>query len=83
MLESWRWNDETGSAVRKKNERLNIWKRTGEENDKIEYKTAKGKAKMIVARVKAEAIGMYDQLGTVERDIELQRQGIYQAMTYV
>ena len=44
-LESWWWNDETESAVREKKERLKIWKRTGEENDKVEYKTAKGKAK--------------------------------------
>ena len=66
-LESWWWNDETESAVREKKERLKIWKRTGEENDKVEYKTAKGKAKRVVARVKAEAIeGLYDQLETVE-----------------
>ena len=40
-LESWWWNDETESAVREKKERLKIWKRTGEENNKVEYKTAK------------------------------------------
>ena len=44
------------SAVREKKERLKIWKRTGEETDKVAYKTAKGKAKRVVARVKAEAI---------------------------
>ena len=46
-LESWRWNDETESAVREKKERLTIWKRTGEESDKVAYKTAKGKAKCV------------------------------------
>ena len=50
------WSDETESAVSEKKERLKIWKRTGEENYKVEYKTAKGKAKRVVARVKAEAI---------------------------
>ena len=74
MLESWRWNDETESAVREKKEILNIWKRTGEENDKVEYKTAKGKAKRVVARVKAEAIeGLYDQLETVEGQQDIYR----------
>ena len=60
-------------AVKEKKERLKIWKRTGKENDKVEYKTAKRKAKRVVARVKAEAIeGLYDQLETVEG-----QQGIY------
>ena len=27
-LESWSWNDETESAVKKKKERLKIWNRT-------------------------------------------------------
>ena len=55
-------------------ERLKIWKRTGEENDKVEYKTAKGKAKRVVARVKAEAIeGLYDQLKTVEGQQDIYR----------
>ena len=35
-LESWWSNDETESAVKEKKERLEIWKRTGEENDKVE-----------------------------------------------
>ena len=34
-LERWWWNDETESVVREKKERLNIWKRTGEENDMV------------------------------------------------
>ena len=60
--------------VREKTTGLKIWKRTGEEHDKVKYKTAKGKAKRVVARVKAEAIeGLYyDQLETVEG-----QQGIY------
>ena len=46
---------------------MNGWKITGEEHDKVEYKTAKGKAKRVVARVKAEVMeGLYDQLETVE-----------------
>ena len=66
-LESWWWNDETESAVKEKKERPKCWKRTGEENDKVEYTTAKRKAKRVVARVKAESIeGLYDQLETVE-----------------
>ena len=72
-LASWWWNDETESAVREKKERLKIWKRTGEENDEVEYKTAKGEAKSAVARVKAEAIGLYDQLETVEGQQEIYR----------
>ena len=73
-LESWWWNDETESAVREKKERLKIWKRTGEENDKVSYKTAKGKAKSVVARMKAEAReGLYDQLETVEGQQEIYR----------
>ena len=55
-MESWWGNDETESAVKEKKERHNIWKRTGEEIDKVEYKTAKWKAKRMVATVKAEAI---------------------------
>ena len=61
-------------SVREKKERLKIWKRTGEENDKVVYKTAKGKAKRVVAKVKAEAIeGLYDQLETVEGQQEIYR----------
>ena len=73
-LESWWGNDETESVVKEKKERLNIRKITGEENDKVEYKTAKRKAKRMVARVKAEAIeGLYDQLETVEGQQEIYR----------
>ena len=62
------------SAVRKKKERMKIWKRTGEENDKLEYKVAKGKAKSVVRRVNAEAIeGLYDQLETGEGQQEIYR----------
>ena len=40
----------------------------------VEYKTAKGKAKRVVARVTAEAIeGLYDQLETVEGQQEIYR----------
>ena len=73
-LESWWWNDETESAVKGKTERLNIWKRAAEENDKVGCKTAKGNAQRVVARVKAEAIeGLYDQLETVEGQQEIYR----------
>ena len=62
------------SAVREKKERLKIWKRTGEENDNVEYKTGKGKVKRVVARVKAEAIeALYDQLETVEGQQDIYR----------
>ena len=41
---------------------------------RVEYKTARGKAKRVVARVKAEAIeGLYDQLETVEGQQEIYR----------
>ena len=55
-LECWWWNEETEKAVREKEDRLNMWKRTGEDDDRNEYKRAKGAAKKVVARVKAEAI---------------------------
>ena len=55
-LESWWWNEETEKAVREKEDRLKMWKRTGEDDDRNEYKRAKGAAKKVVARVKAEAI---------------------------
>ena len=42
--------------MREKEDRLNMWKRTGEDDDRYEYKRAKGAAKKVVARVKAEAI---------------------------
>ena len=55
-LESWWWNEVTEKAVREKEDRLMMWKRTGEDDDRNEYKRAKGAAKKVVARVKAEAI---------------------------
>ena len=51
-LGSWWWYDETESTVKEKKERLKIWKRTGDENDKVEYTTAKGKAKRVVAKLR-------------------------------
>ena len=66
-LESWWWKEETEKAVREKADRLNIWKRTGEDDDRNEYKRAKGAAKKMVARVKAEAIEeLYANLETSE-----------------
>ena len=54
-------------AVREKEDRLNMWKRTGEDDDRNEYKRAKGAAKKVVARVKAEAIEeLYANLETSE-----------------
>ena len=55
-LEIWWWNEETEKAVREKEDRLKMWKRTGEDDDRNEYKRAKCAAKKVVARVKAEAI---------------------------
>ena len=55
-LESWWWNEETEKAVREKENRLKMWKRTGDDDDRNEYKRAKGATKKVVARVKAEAI---------------------------
>ena len=58
-LESWWWNEETKKAVGKG--------RTGEDDDRNEYKRAKGAAKKVVARVKAEAIEeMYANMETSE-----------------
>ena len=68
-LESWWWNKETEMAVREKEDRLKMWmwKRTGEDDDRNEYKSAKGVAKKVVARVKAEAIEkLYANLETSE-----------------
>ena len=42
--------------MREMEDRLNMWKRTGEDDDRNKYKRAKGAAKKVVARVKAEAI---------------------------
>ena len=49
-LESWWWNEETEKAVREKEGRLNMWKRTGEDDDRNEYKRAKGAAKKVVGK---------------------------------
>ena len=52
-----------------------MWKRTGDDDDRNEYKRAKGAAKKVVARVKAEAIEeLYANLETSEgqKDIDLQ-----------
>ena len=66
-LESWWWNKETEKVVREKEDRLNMWKRTGKVDDRNEYKRAKGAAKKVVARVKAEAIEeLYANLETSE-----------------
>ena len=44
-----------------------MWKRTGDDDDRNEYKRAKGDAKKVVARVKAEAIEeLYANLETSE-----------------
>ena len=53
--------------MREKEDRLKMWKRTGEDDDRNEYKRAKGAAKKVVARVKAEAIEeLYANLETSE-----------------
>ena len=66
-LESWWWNEETEKAVREKEDRLKMWKRTGEDYDRNEYKRAKCAAKKVIARVKAEAIEeLYANLETSE-----------------
>ena len=70
--ESWWWNEETEKAVSEKEDRLKMWKRTGEDDDRNEYKRAKGAAKKVVARVKADAIEeLYANLETsdVQKDI--------------
>ena len=73
-LESWWWNEETERAVREKEDRLKIWKRTGEDDDRNEYKRAKGAAKKVVARVKAEAIEeLYANLETSEGQKDIYR----------
>ena len=55
-LESWWWNEDAEKAVGGKEDWLNMWKRTGEDDDRNEYKRAKGAAKKVVARVKADAM---------------------------
>ena len=69
-LESWWWNEETDKAVREKEDRL----KTGEDDDRNEYKRAKGAAKKVVARVKAEAIEeLCANLETSERQKDIYR----------
>ena len=66
-LDSWWWNEDTEKAAREKEDRLKMWKRTGEDDDRNEYKRAKGAAKKVVARVEAEAIEeLYANLETSE-----------------
>ena len=73
-LESRWWNEETEKAVREKEDRLKMWKRTGEDDDRNEYKRAKGAAKKVVARVKAEAIEeLYANLETSEGQKDIYR----------
>ena len=73
-LESWWWNEETEKAVREKEDRLKMWKRTGQHYDRNEYKRAKGAAKKVVARVKAEAIEeLYANLETSEGQKDIYR----------
>ena len=73
-LESWWWNEETEKAVREKEDRLKMWKRTGEDDDRNEYKRVKGAAKKVVARVKAEAIEeLYANLETSEGQKDIYR----------
>ena len=38
---SWWGNEATEKAVREKEDRLKMWKRTGEDDDRNEYKRAK------------------------------------------
>ena len=73
-LESWWWNEETEKAVREKEDRIKMWKRTGEDDDRNEYKRAKGATKKVVARVKAEAIEeLYANLETSEGQKDIYR----------
>ena len=53
---------------------IKMWKRTGEDDDRNEYKRAKGAAKKVVARVNAEAIEeMYANLETSEGQKDIYR----------
>ena len=73
-LESWWWNEETEKAVREKEDRLKMWKQTGDDDDRNEYKRAKGAAKKVVARVKADAIEeLYANLETSEGQKDIYR----------
>ena len=60
--------------MREKEDRLKMWKRTGEDDNRNEYKRAKGAAKKVVARVKAEAIEeLYANLDTSEGQKDIYR----------
>ena len=60
--------------MREKEDRLKMWKRTGEDDDRNEYKRAKGTAKKVVARVKAETIEeLYATLETSEGQKDIYR----------
>ena len=51
-----------------------MWKRAGEDDDRNEYKRAKGGAKKVVARVKAEVIEeLYANLETSEGQKDIYR----------
>ena len=64
--QGWKAGDGMMRRIARLGRRLNMCNGTGEENDKVGYKTVKGKAKRVVARVKADSIeGPYDQLETV------------------
>ena len=57
-----------------KEDRLKKWKQTGEVDDRNEYKIAKGAAKIVVARVKADAIEeLYANLETSEGQKDIYR----------
>ena len=57
-----------------KEDRLKMWKRTGDDDDRNEYKRAKGAAKKVVARVKADAIEeLYANLETSEGQKDIYR----------
>ena len=60
--------------MREKEDSLKMWKRTGKDDDRNEYKRAKGAAKKVVARVKAEAIEeLYANLETSEGQKDIYR----------
>ena len=60
--------------MREKEDRLKMGKRTGADDDRNEYKRAKGAAKKVVARVKAEAIEeLYPNVETSEGQKDIYR----------
>ena len=60
--------------MREKEDRLKMWKRTGEDDDSNEYKRAKSAAKKVVARVKAKAIEkLYPNLESSEGQKDIYR----------